>query len=60
MLKIHNSGKVLEPSGHAGLVVWRPEWSDRDKLNAYLDGERFKVLDGGTENPWHARQPSGG
>jgi quinol monooxygenase YgiN len=43
----HVKTKVLEPTGHARLVVWTSEWSDRDKLNAYLDGERFKVLMGG-------------
>jgi len=43
----HVRTRVLEHSGHSGLVVWTSEWSDRDKLNAYLDGERFKVLMGG-------------
>jgi hypothetical protein len=43
----HIRTKVLEQSGHPGLVIWRSEWSDRDRLNAYLDGERFKVLMGG-------------
>jgi hypothetical protein len=43
----HIKTKVLEGSGHTGMVVWTSEWSDRDKLNAYLDGERFKVLMGG-------------
>jgi hypothetical protein len=43
----HIRTKVLEQSGHPGLVIWRSEWSDRNRLNAYLDGERFKVLMGG-------------
>ena len=43
----HVKTKVLESSGHTGLVVWTSEWSDRERLNAYLDGDRFKVLMGG-------------
>jgi quinol monooxygenase YgiN len=43
----HVNTRVLEPPGQAGLVTWTSEWSDRDKLNAYLDGNRFKVLMGG-------------
>lgn len=43
----HIKTKVFEPAGHSGVVVWTSEWSDRDKLNTYLDGERFKVLMGG-------------
>jgi hypothetical protein len=43
----HLQTKVTERPGNAGLVVWTSEWSDRDKLNAYLDGDRFKVLMGG-------------
>ena len=43
----HIQTKVSEVPGHTGLVVWTSEWSDRDKLNAYLDGDRFKVLMGG-------------
>lgn len=43
----HIKTNVFEQSGHSGLVIWKSEWSDRDKLNAYLDGERFKVLMGG-------------
>jgi quinol monooxygenase YgiN len=43
----HVNTKVVEPPSHAGLVIWTSEWSDRDKLNAYLEGDRFKVLMGG-------------
>jgi quinol monooxygenase YgiN len=43
----HVRTKVLEKSSHTGTVVWTSEWSDRDKLNTYMDGERFKVLMGG-------------
>jgi hypothetical protein len=42
----HVNTKVLEPPSRAGLVTWTSEWSDRDKLNAYLVGDRFKVLMG--------------
>ncbi len=43
----HLQTKVSEVSGRTGLVVWTSEWSDRDQLNAYLEGNRFKTLMGG-------------
>jgi quinol monooxygenase YgiN len=43
----HIRTTVFEEPDQPGLMVWRSVWSDRDKLNAYLDGARFKVLMGG-------------
>ncbi len=43
----HIRTTVFEEPGPPGLMVWCSVWSDREKLNAYLDGARFKVLMGG-------------
>jgi len=43
----HLQTKVVEAPGPEGLVIWTSQWSDRDKLNAYQESDRFKVLMGG-------------
>ncbi len=43
----HIRTTVFEDPDQPGLMVWCSVWSDRDKLNAYLEAARFKVLMGG-------------
>lgn len=43
----HVRTTVFEEPDQPELMVWCSEWSDMDKLNAYLEGTRFKVLMGG-------------
>lgn len=43
----HIRTAVFEDPDQPSLMVWCSVWSDRDKLNAYLEAARFKVLMGG-------------